>query len=321
MPKKNIKQFIVSSPVIGYLARLTYSIARLPKIHDELVRANQSILSQQKESTELINAQLSEIGDKVSNVQGKQDTLRQQFSILETNISSQKYARPYQNKELFADDHILDKFYAAFEDRFRGSETMISERQEEYLSYFKNAKLDFKKTPVLDIGSGRGEFLQLLKKNKIRAIGLDINHDMVERSIKKGLEAIEGNALDYLQKTKAQSYGSITGFHIVEHIPFPVLIRIFENTHRVLVENGFVIFETPNPENVVVGSDTFHMDPSHLSPIPPALLSFALETCGFRNIEIRRIHPDEQGETASDLPESVKTRLFGPRDYAVIGYK
>lgn len=321
MPKKNTKQFIADLPVVGYLARLTYNIARLPKIHDEFAISNQRMADQQRTQSELVQTQLAEISRKISALQERQDALRQQLSILETSTSAQKSNNGSRDKELFADDHVLDKFYTEFEDRFRGSETMISERQKEYLPYFINSKLDFKKTPVLDIGSGRGEFLQLLKKNKIRAIGLDINHDMVERSVDKGLEAVEGDALDHLQKTKAQSYGSITGFHIVEHIPFPLLMRIFENAHRALVENGFVIFETPNPENVVVGSDTFHMDPSHLSPIPPALLSFALETCGFRNIEIKRIHPDEQGEEAGKLPEAVKNRLFGPRDYAVIAYR
>jgi SAM-dependent methyltransferase len=214
----------------------------------------------------------------------------------------------------------MDKFYTDFEDRFRGSEAMIMERQEEYLSFFNSSKIDFKKTPVLDIGSGRGEFIQLLNSKKIEAIGLDINIDMVERSKKKGLNAVEGDALSFLQNKKSNTYGAITGFHIVEHIPFNALLRIFSNAYRTLTKDGFVIFETPNPENIIVATHNFYMDPSHLHPLPPIMLAFALETCGFKSVEIKRLHPDDEHES-KDLPNDIKERFYGPRDFAVIGYK
>ena len=143
---------------------------------------------------------------------------------------------------------------------------------------------------------------------------------MVERSKQKSLQAVQGDALAYLQAAESQSYGAVTGFHIVEHIPFNTLLRIFKAAHRALVKDGFVIFETPNPENLIVGSTIFYMDPSHLHPLPPVLLAFALETCGFKNIEIKRLHPDADKKT-DGLDEEVANLLFGPRDYAVIAYK
>lgn len=325
MSEKSFKQSITAIPVLGYLARLVSNIVHLPKIHDELAKEqsdmNNQLVALQKEQTEVLKKQLSEVNSKLASTRLAQDNLQQQFSVLETRQSTNKPAGgQQQRKELLADDHILDKFYIDFEDRFRGSEETISERQEEYLFYFQNSKIDFKKTPVLDIGSGRGELLQLLKKHRIRAIGLDINHDMIARSKKNGLEAIQGDALKHLQKAKSQSYGAITGFHIVEHIPFNLLLRIFENAHRALTENGFVVFETPNPENVTVGSTTFYMDPSHLHPLPPDLLAFTLEICGFRDIEIKRLHADNDHNTAG-IHKEIAKRFFGPRDYAVIGYK
>jgi O-antigen chain-terminating methyltransferase len=143
---------------------------------------------------------------------------------------------------------------------------------------------------------------------------------MVERVKKKSLKAVHGEALSYLQAADSQSYGAITGFHFVEHVPFNVLLRIFNAAHRALVAGGFVIFETPNPENLKVGSDTFYIDPSHLRPLPPELLTFALETCGFKNVEIKRLHPDIRKDLDNLTPEVTKL-LFGARDYAVIGYK
>ena len=330
MPEKSFKQSVTTVPVLGYLIRLFSNIMRLPKIRDDLAKeqANtNNILSKlQKEQTEMLTKQsieLGELSDKLTSTRLNQDNLQREFSVLETSQSTntdKPTGNQQQRKQLLADDHILDKFYIDFEDRHRGPEQMITKRQEEYLPYFQNTKLDFKKTPVLDIGSGRGELLQLLKKYKIYAIGLDINHDMVERSKKKGLEAVQGDAFKYLQEAKSQSYGVITGFHIVEHIPFNLLLRIFENAHRALAENGFVIFETPNPENIIVGSCAFYMDPSHLHPLPPDLLSFTLEICGFRKVEIIRLHP-VNGQDTKGLPTEVASRFFGPRDYAVIGYK
>lgn len=327
MPKRSVKQLVASIPVIGYIARLASNAVRLPQIHDDIVsnqKQTQSLIkSVQKEQVEPLENRFAQLSQDLSDIRLSQDDLAQKISILETSSWSNNKAKSdnkRQTKELFADDQLLDKFYIDFEDRFRGTEEMIEKRQAEYLPLFKGGEIDFKKTPVLDIGSGRGEFLGLLKKHKVRAIGLDINKDMVERSKKKGLEALEGDALEHLQKAKSQSYGAICGFHIVEHIPFNVLLRILENAHRALAENGFVIFETPNPENVTVGSTTFYMDPSHLHPLPPDLLAFTLETCGFKNIEVKRIHPDEEVDTTG-IHKEVARRFFGPRDYAVVAYK
>lgn len=332
MTTKNLKDSIIALPIIGYTARVLHSFLKAPVVHQRVMadqeQLNNAITRIETTNTDQfthINNAITELNTTLASMQLVQDNLRQQFGILEAAstkaVGPKAKDKPGNTEELFADDHILDTFYTNFEDRFRGSEEMIEERLVEYLPYFEKSKIDFNEKPILDIGSGRGELLQLLAKHNFHAIGLDINYDMVERSMKKGLDAVQGDVLQFLHKAKSQSYGAITGFHIVEHIPFNILLRVFTDAHRVLAKDGFVIFETPNPENVVVASDTFHMDPSHLHPLPPALLAFTLETCGFRNIEIKRLHPDEQMKSAENLPETVKTRLFGPRDYAVIGYK
>ncbi len=330
MAAKKLKQLVTSIPVIGYGLRVVYNFVASPRQQHRIlagqVRLENTVTTVQKGQVaqfDQLSDSLNQLNDKLSRLRLLQDNLQQQFSILEAAKKDMSGAKKaiQRNSELFASDHILDNFYTAFEDRFRGDEVIIEERLVEYLPYFKKSKINFKQKPVLDIGSGRGELLQLLAKHDIDAIGLDINYGMVERSQKKGLRAVQGDALEFLHQAKSQSYGAITGFHIVEHIPFNVLLRIFTEAHRVLAEDGFVLFETPNPENVVVGSDTFHMDPSHLHPLPPALLAFTIETCGFRNVEIKRLHPDEQLEVAAKLPEAVAARLFGPRDYAVNAYK
>lgn len=223
---------------------------------------------------------------------------------------------------LFAHNHTRDEFYTKFEDMFRGSESLIQERISEYLPDFTDrSKVDFTKYPALDIGCGRGEFLSLMQAHGLKATGIDINFEMVKRAGDKGLKAIQGDAIEHLLNVKPGVYGAITGFHIVEHIPFDTLLEMFDAAHQALVEDGFVLFETPNPENIVVGACNFYMDPSHLNPIPPSLLKFAVESAGFRNVEIRRLHPMVDREKLEKIDDTLYTRLYGSRDYAVIGYK
>jgi 2-polyprenyl-3-methyl-5-hydroxy-6-metoxy-1,4-benzoquinol methylase len=224
--------------------------------------------------------------------------------------------------DLVADEHLLDNFYVEFERWFRGTDEEIKERQKVYLPYFTESKIDSTKYPVIDIGCGRGEFVQLLKENDVRAIGLDLNKAMVEHARKKGLEAEAGDALAYLRKQKTNSLMAITGFHIVEHIPFLDLVRIFDECYRTLQPAGFVIFETPNPENVIVGTCNFYSDPSHLHPLPPAFLDFTMKTRGFNKTEVKRLHPIKSNISDKDpLVQEMAERMYGPQDYAVIAYK
>lgn len=195
-----------------------------------------------------------------------------------------------------------------------------------YLPYFKALKTDFSQYPVIDIGCGRGEMLKLLGKNKINALGIDLNETMVKRAEELGFSAVQADALEYLAGLEKSSVSAITGFHIVEHIPFNTLLRLFQECYRVLRPGGVMIFETPNPESIHVGSFSFYFDPSHLHPIPPEILAFAAENRGFESVEILRLHPkrDDYDKTTNLRDERLSeltSRFFGPQDYAIIAKK
>ncbi|RWZ79505.1 MAG: methyltransferase domain-containing protein [Candidatus Chaera renei] len=340
--KRSLKNKIVAMPLIGYLARVMGGIVKGPQIRDQLNTNLVEILNSQasqQDRIEQIAQELKElkeqgkkvtrdheqyardIDDTVSAIQRSQDNLRQAFNLLQaSNGPPRKKVSNGHNSDLFADNHNLDVFYTLFEDRFRGTEELITNRLREYLPLFINSRINFDKNPVLDIGCGRGEFLQLLKSTLITAVGLDINYDMVRRAQEKGLKVTQGDAVAHLEKSGPQKYGAITGFHIVEHIPFNVLMKMFTAAHKSLVRGGFVLFETPNPENVTVGSAGFYMDPSHLNPLPPDLLAFALEVCGYRKIDIMRLHPAVRPENTNLHPQ-IANYFYGPLDYAVIAYK
>ncbi|HXH26776.1 MAG TPA: class I SAM-dependent methyltransferase [Candidatus Acidoferrum sp.] len=251
------------------------------------------------------------------------DTVHQLTILEETSHQPIKSTKEEKTSgRLMAHEHLLDKFYVEFEHWFRGTEEELAKRQSVYLPYFTESKIDSKKYPVVDIGCGNGEFVGVLGEHGIRAIGLDLNKTMIERVKEKGLEGIQDDALSYLRTLPSSSIMAITGFHIVEHIPFLDLVLVFNECYRVLRPGGFVLFETPNPENVIVGTCNFYNDPSHLHPLPPGFLEFVLKTRGFQKTEVKRLHPIKKDIQSSDpLAQEMAERFFGPQDYAVIAHK
>ena len=222
-----------------------------------------------------------------------------------------------QLKEMVKEeDHFLDALYFSLEDRFRGTREDIKDRLRVYLPYVKEVLQKLDGGLVLDIGCGRGEWLELLKDEGIEALGVDINRVMIDQCQELGLKVIEGDALDYLRGQKNNTFSIITGFHIVEHLPLKKMLAIFDECLRTLKPGGMVIFETPNPENILVGACYFYIDPTHKNPIPPQLLFFLLEERGFERLQTIKAQsfPDDEN---SHLDPIFKTS----RDYAIIGYK
>ena len=219
----------------------------------------------------------------------------------------------------------FDEFYAAFEEKFRGERDDIKDRVAVYVPRLVDAGLGTSEAPVLDLGCGRGEWLELLKDRGLRARGVDTNRTMLAHCRAMSLDVTEADALAALTETPAASLGAVTGFHIVEHLALPYLVSMLKETARTLRPGGIAIFETPNPENVLVGSHTFYLDPTHLNPIPSATLKFFMEAAGLRDVELMFLHPSPANEhlTTGDpvVDAFVNTRFFGPRDYAVIAHK
>ena len=129
--------------------------------------------------------------------------------------------------------------------------------------------------------------------------------------------------MEYLCECKANSVAVVTGFHIVEHFPFKTLIRIFVEAFRVLKPGGMVIFETPNPENLIVGSCNFWYDPTHVKPLPGPMLKYIAEFHGFQRVETLKLHPYPEQFKFPDSPlgKRLDDYFHSAQDYALIGYK
>ena len=231
-----------------------------------------------------------------------------------------------QQLQLIAEEerHALDARYVWFEDQFRGSREEITGRLRVYLPILEQAKLGTDEMPILDVGCGRGEWLALLKEEAMRVRGVDINRVLVEDCRRQGLEVIEGEAIAYLRGLPDDSLGAVTGFHLIEHLPFEGFIKLLDEAVRVLKPGGVAIFETPNPENVLVGSYMFYLDPTHRNPLPSPVVRFMMEAQGLCRVEVMPLNPSEEPrvqEAGLEVAKRFNDYFYGPRDYGVIGWK
>jgi SAM-dependent methyltransferase len=226
---------------------------------------------------------------------------------------------------LTEDDHRLDAMYAGFEDQFRGTRADIRRRQAIYLPYVREAKGGTANAPVIDVGCGRGEWLELLRDEGLVAKGVDLNRIFLDGCRELKLDVSEQDALSFLRQLKRDSVGVLTSFHMIEHLDHKILIALLDETLRVLRPGGIAIFETPNPRNVVVGSCNFYLDPTHKRPLPPDLSRYLLEARGFSKVELRDLHPCSEeamvSEGAQKVRDTLNHMLYSAQDYAVIGRK
>jgi 2-polyprenyl-3-methyl-5-hydroxy-6-metoxy-1,4-benzoquinol methylase len=178
---------------------------------------------------------------------------------------------------------------------------------------------------VLDVGCGRGEWLDLLKENGLTAQGVDLNRVTVAQCRERGLSVVEGEAIEYLRALDADSLGAVTAMHVIEHIPFRRLIVLFDEVLRVLQPGGVAIFETPNPENLMVGACNFYNDPTHERPLPPEPTKVVAELRGFIDVSILRLHPMPENvqlvDGAPAVRDLINRLVYGAQDYALIARK
>ena len=218
--------------------------------------------------------------------------------------------------------------YPAFEDRFRGSEAEITRRQSVYLPVVEQV---VSSGGVVDVGPGRGEWLTLLRDRGIPAYGVEAHPRFVDACRAKGLTVINGDAISHLWELPSATLDMVTSFHVVEHLDTEELLGLLAAAHHALRPGGCLLLETPNPTNLVMGACDFYADPTHRAPLPPHLLEYLVAVQGFGAIEVRHLHPrTEQLRQMMDLPvdaalkpfiEAVAERLYGPQDYAILGYR
>ena len=212
-------------------------------------------------------------------------------------------------------------FYKAFEDQHRGSRETIKSRLAVYLPFIKQIKSIDPNATALDLGCGRGEWLELLQENQFTASGIDLDDGMLSACRSRGLNVQTGDAIAYLKSLPADSLSIVSGFHIAEHLSLDDLQILIKEALRILKPAGLLILEAPNTENLVVGTSSFYLDPTHQRPLPSALLNFLVGYLGFARSKVLGVQ--ESVPLREELgPPSLFAVLSGVSpDYAVIAQK
>jgi SAM-dependent methyltransferase len=220
--------------------------------------------------------------------------------------------------------------YVAFEERFRGSSEEIRGKLSDYVPCFRGS------APVLDLGCGRGEFLELLREAGVDGLGVDGNAEMIGRCRERGLSAELGDVIDFVAGREPASFGGIFAAQLVEHLPPRLLPGFLESCHRALRPGGRLVLETVNPRSLVALVEAFYRDLSHEKPLHPETLDFVLRAAGFREVELRYSSPVserarllplramELGSGTSTINQNfakLNAFLFGDQDYAAIATK
>ncbi|MFB0565499.1 MAG: class I SAM-dependent methyltransferase [Candidatus Aminicenantaceae bacterium] len=251
--------------------------------------------------------------------------LKEKLERLLSVLEEKKLPSQPHVKEIL--EPLQDWRYAGFENRFRGYQEEVKKQQENYLPYFK------KKGKVLDLGCGRGEFVELLEKNGIEAVGVDLNDQMIETCLEKGLNCQKGDILEKLAEWDDSSLAGIFSSQVIEHLPPSYLRRLVELAYFKLSPSSYIVLETINPTSVFSLVQIYFLDLSHQKPVHPQALKFLLESSGFDDVEIKYSSPPEEemlrnlpgaDETSSILNQNIDSLnklLYAPSNYAAVGLK
>ncbi len=222
--------------------------------------------------------------------------------------------------------------YLLFEERFRGSQADIKQKQSVFVHYFDKCK------SVLDIGCGRGEFLEMLREKGIGAHGIDIDKDMLDYCRSRGLKVQEIDAVSYLQSLDDESLDGIFIDQVIEHLEPDYLIKMLGLCYKKIKPDSYIILETVNPLSLF-SFINFYIDMSHKKPVHPETLRFLLESAGFREIRTEYFAPvsDDMRLKKIDWDDHIKDNerraietynrnidmlnniLYGAQDYVAIG--
>ncbi len=290
-------------------------------VSSEIEKAENRV-RQAEASTELLGQRVKQLSQIVQQTR-EEMSRRQKDGAKESQVSSVRAhgqdARATVPSSASARQE-WNKVYALFEDQFRGDAADITDRLKFYLPFVERAGF---KDGFLDLGSGNGDWLALLKSKGLRGLGVEINEVMLERCRQQRLDVIDSEMISYVESLPDESLNVVSAFHVLEHIPFETTFHLLRQIRRVLRPGGLILFETPSPENLVVAACNFYSDPTHHKPLYPHTLTFVLKNIGFTNVQLQFIHPVEGSPFNPDDSnlQPLHMWFYGPRDYAIVAEK
>ena len=187
---------------------------------------------------------------------------------------------------------------------------------------------------VLDIGCGRGEFLEVMKSNGIPAVGVDMYEPFVKFNKEIGLDARLEDGITHLMNLADDSVGGVFMSHVVEHLNSDYILKLIPLAYQKMEKGAYFILQTPNPESLFTFID-FYIDIEHRKPVHFKTLEFFFKQAGFS--EVKRFDPPEtkfkevvtyiDGENLKNVQAfnngmgNLNQYLTGYQDYVLIAKK
>ncbi len=301
---------------------LAAQLATREEIYARLAEGQNQITQHSRSLTQLTEERVNQFSQRLQQTRAQLAAQEARLSLLLDEASKRLPSLNEEQLHVFTNErvHYLDALYSSFEDQFRGARTDIKERLRVYIPILKEAGIA---ADVVDLGCGRGEWLETLKEEGVQARGVEINRVAIEQCRNRGLEVVAEDVICYLQKVPEQSLSAVTCFHLIEHLDFETLIKFLDRIIACLKPGGLIIMETPDPENVLVSSHNFYLDPSHRHPLPSELMQFLLESRGASRVKVMRVNPltAHKIEGDSELIQRFNHYFYGPMDYGIVAWK
>lgn len=324
----NLRPPGISNSLIQFVKRilrrlLTWYTRPLHEFHDAVTQA----LAQVSSEITFLCAQVRQVKERLSLAERAVRQLGQhgerEAGSLELTVTQPCASRDH------ASDFQSSIDYFMLHRRFRGNEAEVKKKQQVYLQYFKRKKR------ILDLGCGRGEFLELLQENGIDAQGVDANLDMVFLAKEKGLNVTHEDIFNFLERQPVDSFEGIFCSQVIEHLSWDQLVRLVKQCHLKLLPGSPLVLETINPECLLVFGRSFYLDPTHRQAVHPQLLRFLLKLEGFEPLDVVYLSLVECQLPTREWPglttqqnqqwiaslEILNKALFGYQDYAIVAHK
>jgi len=327
-----------NAAVVEYINKTANALEQSRIATDEAIRYRESLAARERRietATMAMMAAHEEIRTSLGQLQQTTHALKREVARAPSGgaaIAAPSAAPVDPSPRAAAFGNTLDAHqYLGFENEFRGSTEDIRARLEDYVSIFAGA------ANVLEVGCGRGEFLQLLSDRRVPAQGVDINAAMVQACRERGLDAHEGDALAYLAAQPDESIGGLFAAQVVEHFQPAYLLGFLETAFAKLRSGAPIVLETINPACWYAFFSSYIRDITHAQPVHPDTLRYLLVASGFQRVDIRfkSPYPDqhklqavaatpattELAATLNENADKLNRLLFTYLDYAAIGYR
>lgn len=266
----------------------------------------------------MLGATVDALQERVARLERRPGDVASELRVLDRRLAALEEGGRFDFRPWYSNDR--------FEERFRGTKEQLARK------YRGLAERFLGHAPVLDVGCGRGEFLELLREAGVEARGIEIDAALVAQTRERGLDVVVGDAIDVLDQLEDGELGGLSLIQVIEHLAPQEALTVVALAARKVRTGGLVVIETVNPRSLFTFNHAFYLDPTHLRPVHPDYLEFLFREVGFEDVhtEFRELPgldemlghissgPDELRTQINEIVDRLNRQLFAEQDYALI---